>query len=322
MVTISFDDSFRLEDYNSFYDPIFNGRKNPNGCQIGVTVFNSHRYTDYALVEHAYSMGYEFASHSVTHRTPTTFWEQATEDQLKDEILGQKSILNAWGGVPSGDVVGFRAPFLATSETELKVLHENGMLYDASMSSTTPYWPFTLDYKSPLCTSPSTCPEHAYPGLWVVPNRSYMQSNGFACAMLDACTAPVTEDQWYTFLVDNFNTHYNGNRSPFTLYAHSAWFFYPGRVEAMVRFLNKMADMEDVYTVTHTQMLDWVRDPTPLSQIDGFAPWKCPPRPAPRCAYTAATCTKTFTSPEFAQLKSCAPVCPVKYPGIGNPLGQ
>lgn len=71
--------------------------------------------------------------------------------------------------------------------------------------------------------------------------------------MLDACTAAITEDQWYTFHVDNFNRHYNGNRSPFGLYAHSTWFFLPGCVEAMTRFMNKIAEMEDVYTITHTQ---------------------------------------------------------------------
>lgn len=327
IVTISFDDSFRVYDYDTYYSPIFNGRKNPNGCQIGITFFNTHQYTDYSLVEHAHrSDGYEFASHSITHRSPTTWWQEATALQWTNEILDQKKTLSEWGGIPSEKIRGFRAPFLVTSETELKVLKDNDFLYDASMGSFTPYWPFTLDYKSPLCNAPSTCPDYSYPGLWIVPHLYYKQSSGYPCSMLDACTAPFTEEQWYQFLVENFETHYNGNRSPFGIYSHSAWFFGgQSRVNAMNRFLNEILEMHNVYVVTHTQMLEWVRNPTPLSQIQDFAPWMCPPVEGPRCSYSQApgpTCSKTFTTPIYNFFKSCTTPCPNKYPGFGNPLGS
>ena len=51
IVAISFDDGVRVIDYESYYSKVFNGRKNPNGCPIGLTLFVSHDYTDYALVE-------------------------------------------------------------------------------------------------------------------------------------------------------------------------------------------------------------------------------------------------------------------------------
>lgn len=190
------------------------------------------------------------------------------------------------------------------------------------MGSFTPYWPFTLDYKSPLCNSPGTCPENAYPGLWVVPHLYYKQSSGYPCSMLDACTAPFTEDQWFEFLMENFNYHYNGNRSPFGIYSHSAWFIgWQWRVNAMNRFLDIIAKLYNVYIVTHTQMLDWVRNPTPLSQIHNFAPWMCPPTPVARCDYKAPTCKKTFTTPIWANFKSCTTPCPNSYPDYANPLG-
>ena len=322
IVMFSFDDAFRDIDYGTYYSPIFGGRKNPNGCQIGMTFFTSHQYTDYSLVEQANRVyGWEFADHSVTHREPTTWWEKATAEEWTHEIMDQKTILSNWGGVETDKIQGFRGPFLVTSETEIEVLHENKFLYEATMGTTTNYWPFTLDYKSPLCSSPATCPNNSYPGLWIVPNILYKQSGGVDCAMLDACTAPVTEDDWFNFLVENFNVHYNDNKSPFGLYSHVTWFLLsPVRASAMKRFLDKLANMKDVYIVTHTQMLDWVRNPTPLNKIQDFAPWKCTPLTPPRCNYTAPTCQKTYS--ENKSLKSCNSPCPPKYPDYGNPLGH
>ena len=325
IVTISFDDSFRTLDYDTYYNPIFRGRKNPNGCQIGLTFFNSHSYTDYSAVEHAHFNGsHEFASHSITHRTPNTWWKTANEEDLKSEILGQKSMLNLWGGIPSDRVKGFRGPYLVTSENELKVLHENGFLYDASMSSAIPYWPFTLDYKSPICNSPATCPDHSYPGLWIIPHQFYEQSSGFTCSVIDACTAPFTEDDWLQFLVDNFFKHYNGNRSPFGIYGHSAWFIgWQWRVNAMNRFLDMLDQMDDVYVVTQSQMLDWVRAPTPLNGILDFSPWQCAAPEAPRCVYNKlpTPCQTAYITPQYFSFKSCTSPCPENYPDIGNPQG-
>ena len=324
IVMISFDDAFRVQDFNTYYSPLFSTRKNPNGCQIGLTYFVSHNYTDYSLVEHAYCYnGAEFADHSVTHREPTTWWEKATEEEWTHEIMDQKSILNVWGNVPKEEIRGFRSPFLVTSETEIKVLHDNGFLYEATMGSQENYWPFTLDYKSPICNAPATCPVNSYPGLWLVPNIIYKQSNGFPCSMLDGCTAPVTEEDWVEFFDENFSVHYNDNRSPFGIYSHSAW-LYGGsaRINAMKKFLDKIASMKDVYIVTHAQMLEWVRKPTPLDQIHEFEPWKCPSRPTPRCNFTAPSCHKTYPAENNAILNTCSTPCPANYPGYGNPDGH
>lgn len=320
----SFDDGLRDIDYKDFFSPIFHGRKNPNGCPIGLTYFVSHRYTDYTLVEHAFSVdGAEIADHSVTHRTPNTWWLNATEEQWTHEAADQQSILNLWGNIKKEEIRGFRSPFLATSETELMVLHKSKFLYEASMVTSTNYWPFTLDYKSPICNSPATCPVNAYPGLWLVPNTVYNQSSGYPCSMLDACTGPTTEDDWISFFEENFNAHYNTNRSPFGVYSHSAWFYGAqpqARVSALKKFLDKVASMSDVYIVTHIQMLDWVRSPTPLTKLSDFAPWKCPPRPAPRCDVGSPKCDHTYQTDE--RLITCSSPCPHNYPGYGNPDGK
>ena len=321
IVTFSFDDGLRDQDYQSFYSQIFNSRKNPNGCPIKLTYFVSHAYTDYALVEHAHLVdGSEIADHSVTHRTPNTWWLNTTDEEMTHEIMDQREILHLWGNVDLGDVRGFRAPFLSTSEMELKVLHENKFLYEASMVTDKNYWPFTLDYKSPICNSPATCPENAYPGLWIVPNVIYNQSSGYPCSMLDACTAPVSEDDWMQFFEDNFNAHYKTNRSPFGVYSHSSWFFGgKARVDALKKFLTKLGSMQDVYIISHYQLLQWVQNPTPLSKIRDFKAWQCSAASAPRCQLDHPTCNKFYNNAGL--LKSCN-TCPPYYPGYGDPQGK
>ena len=321
IVMFSFDDDLRTIDYETYYSKAFNNRKNPNGCQVGLTFFVSHNYTNYALLEDLYySYGHEIADHSVDHREPTTWWENATEEEWTREVLDQKAILEKWGNIPVGAVQGFRAPFLVTSETEVKVLHESKFVYEASMGTQTNYWPFTLDYKSPICNLPATCPVNSYPGLWLVPNVNYKQKSGYPCSMLDACTSPQTEEEWLDFFMENFNVHYNDNRSPFGIYAHSAWFYYgPQRLSALSTFLDKLSAMKDVYIVTHSQMLDWVRDPTPLDKIADFEAWKCPPRPKPRCSYQQPSCQKSYG--DFS-MNSCTVPCPPNYPHYGDPNGN
>ncbi len=322
IITISFDDALRVQDYTTYYAKVFTAnRTNPNGCPISLTFFASHNYTNYALMEDLYyTNGYEMADHSVTHREPVDWWTHATVEALTNEIVGQKEIEEYWGNVP--DVYGFRVPFLATSENEIEVLYENKFTYEASMPSSEFYWPFTLDYKSPLCSLPATCPNNSYPGLWIIPNILYDQGTAYPCNMLDACTAPQSEEDWFNFLMDNFYNHYNGSRAPYGLYAHSAWFYLSsGRDRAMMSFLDKMQEMEDVYIVTHYQLIEWVRDPTPLSKLKDFTAWQCPQRPSPRCSYGTPNCNKYYT--DYDRLfTSCTSPCPPHWPHYGDPYGK
>ena len=321
IVMFSFDDDLRVIDFESFYSKAFFNRTNPNGCEIGLTFFVTNNYTNYALAENLFfSHGYEMADHSVDHREPTTWWKNATIDEWTHEIMDQKTILLNWGNIYYDSIRGFRAPFLVTSENEISVLYENLFIYEASMGTETNYWPFTLDYKSPICKSPATCPVNSYPGLWLVPNVLYNQSNGNHCAMLDACTVPQTEQEWIDFFMNNFNAHYKDNRAPFGIYTHPAWFYHgPQRLSALSKFLDKLGAMKDVYIVTHTQMIEWVMHPTPLDKIADFVYWKCPQGPSPRCDYKTPSCHKNYGN---ETLNSCTTPCPPNYPHYGDPNGN
>ena len=234
---------------------------------------------------------------------------------------GHMRSLEKWGNISKNHIRGFRAPFLVTSENEIEVLYKYNFTYEASMGTDKMYWPFTLDYKSPICLSPATCPNNSYPGLWLVPNILYHQTSGYVCAMIDACTTPQTEEEWVQFFIDNFNRHYQGNRAPFGIYAHSAWFYHgPARINSMRLFLNKIQNMSDVYIITHNQLIEWVRSPTPLGHLKDFTPWQCPKLPPPRCSYKNPTCDKYY--PNGFNLDTCTFPCPPKYPHYGDPYGN
>ena len=154
MVMLSFDDDVGEPNF-PFYETLFaDGElKNPNGCNATATFFVSHEYTDYRKVQKLYHNRHDIADHTISHRTPTTWWKSANYSELTDEIAGQREILRKWGQVKAEDVVGFRAPFLQTAgNTMYQVLYDNKFLYDSSMPTHSftkpPLWPYTLDYRS------------------------------------------------------------------------------------------------------------------------------------------------------------------------------
>ena len=288
---------------------------NPDGCQIGLTYFASHAYTNYALVETmAKQFGYEIVDHTVTH--PAMIAPEV--DVWRHEIGDMRTILNLFGNI--SEVLGFRAPNLATDETELQVLYEDKFLYEASMCTTKMLWPFTLDYKSNLCTAPATCPVNSYPGLWIVPVIELDQGNGIYSCMLDGCTTPQSEDDWVNLLITNFHLHYNTTRAPFNVYGHPGWFYNSDgttRENVLIRFFDYLATLPDVFIVDHRKMLQWVRNPTPTSRLNEL--WQCHQPQAPRCDFNAPTCSKWYDDAQMS-FASCSP-CPPHYPTYGNPEG-
>lgn len=93
IVMVTFDDDLQKQ-YLDLYNELFDEVQNPNDCPAVGTLFICHNYTNYFLVETAYSKGYEIADHTVTHQEPTTYWEHANYTVWNNEIDGQKEILH------------------------------------------------------------------------------------------------------------------------------------------------------------------------------------------------------------------------------------
>ena len=99
-----------MNDLNKqFYEDLFEGRYNPNGCPMKATFYVSHEWTDYAQVQDLYADGHEMASHTVTHSFGTNF----NEETWANEVVGEAEMLVRFGGINPADIKGMRAPFLA-----------------------------------------------------------------------------------------------------------------------------------------------------------------------------------------------------------------
>ncbi|XP_042880929.1 histone-lysine N-methyltransferase 2D-like isoform X8 [Penaeus japonicus] len=315
IVLLTFDDA--VNDLNKgLYRDLFEvGRTNPNGCPIASTMYVSHEWTDYSQVQNLYADGHEIASHSVSH----SFGEQFSIKKWAKEIAGQREIMAAYGGVKMEDVRGMRAPFLAIGGNKMfKMLYDYNFTYDSSMpvyENKPPSWPYTLDYKIFHDCMIPPCPTNSYPGVWQVPMVMWQDLTGGRCSMGDACTTPPDAEGVYKMLIKNFERHYTSNRAPFGLYYHAAWFTTPHHKEGFIAFLDTITAMDDVWLVTNWQLLQWMRDPQPLSTIKNFAPFGCNYPERKRC--TSTKVCNVWHKGGVRYMRTCQQ-CPEKYPWTGN----
>ena len=277
IVFFTFDDAVTGQ-VARFYKQLFDSsRKNPNGCPISMTLFVSHSNTKYDLVRDFYEKGMEIASHSVTHSAMnnTNFYAEAKT---------QKENLSKLAKIPIEDIKGWRSPYLKPAgDLQPDTLHKLGYLYDATLTFSKrsfrekPPSPFTLDFGWPYECQVRPCPRNKHPGFWEVPVVSLMDyKHEYDCVYVDGClNAPPDEDAAYKFLWDNFYNYHSNSKIPFGINMHPSWFYYPDRLKAMDRFIRELVKMDDVYIISVGKMINWLKDPVPLSELKAYKPWSC-----------------------------------------------
>ena len=136
--------------------------------------------------------------------------------------------------------------------------------------------------------------------------------------MGDACSNPSDENGVFDMIMKNFNRHYQSNRAPFGLYYHSAWFNTRHHLQGFLKFIDEVLKLNDVYFVTNWQLIQWMREPTPLSRIHKFNGWKCQLKDEnrPNACHNPTVCNVSFKKGSRF-FKTCQP-CPEAYPWIGN----
>lgn len=324
LVLLTFDDAVNVINYN-YYERAFFHRKNPDGCPIGVTYFLSHEYTDYSKVHDLWRRGYEIATHSITHQTPTDYWKSLGVEEHKKQFADQIDLINEFAKIPKSEIKGMRLPFLQLSgDNSFKMIEQTSLSYDCSWSSLSyvknGLWPYTLDFKSVQDCPIGPCPVSSIPGVWVLPMIDWEDQKGFTCAMVDACPyMPAETDALLEIMIKNFKRHYEGTRSPFGFYVHAAWFDKnPNNFEAYLKFLDYLQTFEDVHLVTAQRALEWVRNPSDLKNLKNSWP-TCAPVREDACG-TPKAC-KLAKGEEERYMTLCGNVCPNQYPWLGNPLG-
>lgn len=324
--TITFDDAINVMNLVTYRDILYN-RHNTNGCRAGATFYINHEYTNYNAVNELYNEGFEIALHTISHRTPQTYWAEATYDTMVQELIDQRVLMGHFANIPNDEMKGVRMPFLQmTGNSSFQVMADFGIIYDATWPTVTSLspglWPYTLHYASTQECVISPCPTASIPGPWVMPMISWLDQNGIPCPMVDSCFfVPKLddEDEWFDFILINFERHYHGNRAPFGFYIHE-WYlrFNPAVKRALARFMDLINSLNDVFMVNSIEVIEWVKNPIPTDEY----------RRKP-CKVTKKTnCTRLTCGPLRSDhnnldywMESCTS-CPRTYPWVGNPLGQ
>ncbi|XP_050711468.1 chitin deacetylase 1-like [Eriocheir sinensis] len=338
MVTITFDDAVNNNN-NDLYQLIFDGRVNPNGCNIKSTFFVSHKYTNYTSVQELHRQGHEVAVHSISHNASEEFWSHASEDEWEREMAGARVIVDRFANITDNSVIGLRAPYLRVGgNNQFRMMETNAFLYDSTITAplqNPPLWPYTLYYRMPhVCHgNAQSCPTRSFAVWEMVMNEldrredPAIEAELPGCAMVDSCfSSKPTADRFYNFLVNNFNRHYLANRAPLGLFFHSAFLKNdPEILDAFLFWLDEtLANYNDVYFVTMTQVIQWMQDPNPVNQLNNYEPWreKCVIQGQPYCVGGTNCELNTEELPgETLRLSTCMR-CPNKYPWLKDPLGE
>ncbi|KAI7904287.1 uncharacterized protein BX663DRAFT_504587 [Cokeromyces recurvatus] len=270
-VTITFDDSIQPELLSTAHELL--DVKNPNGCPAKGSWYVSMMYTDFSLVQQWYAQGNEVADHTFTH---------VGQPPLQ-EIAAAYSMLNRYGGIPHGKIKGFRAPFLNYTLETFKEISQVGLKYDTSTTAVIDdcYWPYTLDYGlANDCWAGSCGADFKLPGVWEIPMYAVVDTNDIP-QLMDVYLAG-TPSEVTNWTKTNFERHYNGNRQPFGIYVHPTHLTnYPGmpdvtdKKNAVVSFIKSLQGMKDVWFVTNEQLLQWMQNPVPASQLAEQPYMKC-----------------------------------------------
>ncbi|XP_050296707.1 chitin deacetylase 1 [Anthonomus grandis grandis] len=329
MVIITFDDSINNDNID-LYRKLFSGKyRNPNNCPISATFFVSHLYNDYFYTQKLWNYGHEIGVHSVTHRFPEEWWsENATMENWFDEMVGQANIINKFSNVRLSEIKGLRAPFLRIGwNRQYLMMKEFGFLYDSSMVapySYVPLWPYTLDYRMPHKCFRQMCPTRSYPGVWeMVINQ--LEAFNISCAALDSCPIELTGQEVYHTLLRNFNRHYSTNKAPFGIHLQASWLENSENIAAFQEFLDYILTKPDVWFVTNSQAIEWIRQPTALNKLLKFRPWDCRRKKFKKEREVACKVPNTchLISEELkeeVEMQTCME-CPKKYPWVRNEFG-
>ncbi|XP_021364399.1 uncharacterized protein LOC110457437 [Mizuhopecten yessoensis] len=250
IVYFGVDDGVKPEA-EAYYNRLFGQeRKNPNDCPISMTLYVSGEDTDYLALNEYYDRGFEIAVHSMSHTVIDT------GEKLRAEAKGQRdNIINLSKNITEDMIHGWRSPYLRTAgDAQIEVLQNLSFAYDVSllytrktMTDINP-WPFTLDYGWTLSCEIQPCPTNRHPGFWVVPVNAMRDYGDWgACRFLDSCVnKPLSMNQTYKYIMDNFRSHYHGNRAPFGIHMHAKWFNKAEHVEAMDLVIHDLLEYDDV----------------------------------------------------------------------------
>ncbi|XP_060581477.1 putative mediator of RNA polymerase II transcription subunit 26 [Ruditapes philippinarum] len=279
IVYITVDGSLNFHTYGKLRSLFSKTRLNPNGCRIKGTVFISDIGSSYRIANVLKTDNIELAMMGVSSRP------YSDPAKLKQDIVRQRKRIAASANISPGDIKGWRSPGLSPVGDEQYKIIANQSLYDSSLlllqdtiDKKIPY-PHTLDFGWMGTCQTGTCPNDHHSGVWEVPIIPFNgPKNMTACEYIDACTTqPSNAQQTVDYLMDNFNKYYKTNKAPFAIRLKQMWFhwYYRENFSGLLKFLDKILSLGDVYITSVSDMLEWMKAPKSIKDVKQFAKWKC-----------------------------------------------
>ncbi|ORX44366.1 hypothetical protein BCR36DRAFT_586224 [Piromyces finnis] len=267
-VLISYDDAVNDSTFGIIKN-MYKGLAHSNGCPVVATHFLQNQYTNYHYVQQLYSQGDEIALHTFYH----------TELASQKEIESGKTVISTFAGIPETEIKGFRAPFLKYNNELLQSIQNLKLLYDSSTSSvredTT--WPYTLDNGVSDefdCQALNICGSITnHNGIWEIPLYSTFYTNNNPPVSMDP---PYDDGALLDVLKTNFNNRYNGNRQPMAIAVHAIHCNEPeAKVSLYRNFIKWALSQKDVYFVTYSQLIEYMKNPVKASELSGHPAISC-----------------------------------------------
>ncbi|XP_076453010.1 chitin deacetylase 8-like isoform X2 [Babylonia areolata] len=274
IILVTFENAVNEGNVGPYLD-LFSGLKNPNGCPALGTFYVQEKWTDMGVVKRLFDMGHEIGVNSIDGTLPHT----ATE-WLGNITEVRRAITQV--AVPEKNILGVRAPELSPGGlAEFWAISVDHLLYDASCATgslahvDSLLWPYTYDFIPGVHCDIGESLDGTFPGLWQVLIAD-LEFKGQRCASPAACTNVVSQNDAFEIFYNSFINHYHGKRSPFMMVINPEWVTVPNKKEGTIQFLKYVTSLNDVWIVTVSQALDWVRYPVPSWRAkSGYAPWGC-----------------------------------------------
>jgi hypothetical protein len=119
----------------------------------------------------------------------------------------------------------------------------------------------------------------------------------------------------------NFHQTYKTNRAPIGFYTHAALFnANPVMFEAYKEFLDYLSTLKDVYMVGASDVINWMKNPVPVSQMKTEAWSKCRKAQPNNCKRHGCSVKKNKSEDRW--FTACMDACPSTYPWLGNKFGE
>ncbi|XP_014480783.1 PREDICTED: uncharacterized protein LOC106747613 isoform X2 [Dinoponera quadriceps] len=146
----------------------------------------------------------------------------------------------------------------------------------------------------------------------------------YTCTTVDSCPSDLSGEEIYKMLMLNFKRHYLTNRAPLGLHFHASWFQNPMYFYAFNKFVDDLLRLDDVFFVTSHQVVEWMRRPTSLSEIEKFTSWQCEKRRLESfevaCDLPNSCKLPSRVLKSYRYLHTCFE-CPKQYPWLRNEFG-